>query len=44
MNPDEIRDLTPEGYPVITRHLWRIGETPGVTLPSGSVAYDCGKI
>jgi len=44
MNPDEIRELTAEGYPVITRKLWRIGETPGVKLPSGSIAYDCGKI
>lgn len=44
MNPDEIRELTPEGYPLITRKLWRIGETPGVQLPSGSIAYHCGRI
>ncbi len=44
MNQDEIQELTAEGYPVLTRKLWRIGAAAPVKLASGSVAYHMGTI
>jgi quercetin dioxygenase-like cupin family protein len=44
MNKEEIRDLTPEGYPVITRTLWRQGMAKPVTLRSGATLWPMGGI
>ena len=40
----EIADLTPEGYPVITRKVWRLGESTAVKLKTGSTSYYLGGI
>ena len=44
LNKQEIASLTPEGYPTVTRKMWRVGESKPVKLPSGATAYYLGGI